>query len=260
MSTPTFKLALRLRLRTAASASVGLIAVMILVGALFPSVGGSIGKLDVSKGVANLLGGADYGTIAGWYRSEIGIIYGPLVIASVAVIAAVGLTAGEEEDRILGLVLAQPVTRARLVLGKAAAVAASVAVIALASWLGLLVGVAVAGGGIAVGKMAAMALHLAFFGLAAGAVALAVAACTGRRSLANGVAAGVALLGYLIYGLAPLVGALSWLKYLSPFYYYAEHDPLTNGVSVVDLVVLGLLAGVLSAVAAVGIGRRDLRA
>lgn len=81
---------------------------MLAVGALFPAVGHSIGKLSIPKGVAQLLGGADYGTITGWYRSEIGAVYRPLVIAALAITAASACTAGEEEDRILGLVLAHP--------------------------------------------------------------------------------------------------------------------------------------------------------
>jgi ABC-2 type transport system permease protein len=82
---------------------------------------------------------------------------------------------------------------------------------------------------------------------------------TGRRGLAGGVAAGVGLLGWLINGFAPLVDALDWLKYLSPFYYYAGHDPLTQGIDTVDLVVLAAIAAALTAVAAVGFERRDLR-
>ena len=58
---------------------------MVAVGALFPAVGRTIGKLNVPKGVAKLLGGADYGTITGWFRSEIGSIYGPLVIGALAI-------------------------------------------------------------------------------------------------------------------------------------------------------------------------------
>ena len=56
----------------------------------------------------------------------------------------------------------------------------------------------------------------------------------------TGVAAGVAIVGWLINGFAPLVGAIAWLKYLSLFYYYAGNDPLTRGVDIADLVVLGL--------------------
>jgi ABC-2 type transport system permease protein len=260
MSVPAFRLALRLRLPSVLSAAFGLIAVMILVGALFPAIGDSIGKLDVPAGVANLLGGADYASITGWYRSEIAIIYGPLVIAAVAITAAVALTAGEEEDRILALVLAQPVSRGRLVLGKAGGVGASVLLVAAATWIGLLIGVAVAGGGIPVGHMAALAVHLALFGAASGAVALLLAAATGRRALAAGGAAAYAVAGYLVNGFAPLVGAIDWLKYLVPFHYYAAHDPLGRGLDLGDVAVLFVFAAVLTAGAAVAIEHRDLRA
>jgi ABC-2 type transport system permease protein len=124
----------------------------------------------------------------------------------------------------------------------------------------MIAGVALGGGGIGLGHLAAFALHLSFFGLASGAVALAVAAGTGRRSLATGVAAGVALVGWLINGFAPLVSGLTWLKYLSPFYYYNGHDPLTTGVHIGDLAVLGGSTLILTAVAIAAFQRRDLRA
>jgi ABC-2 type transport system permease protein len=253
-------MAVRLRLASTASAAFGLVAVLAIVGALFPAVGGTIGKLNLPRGVSELLGGADYATITGWFESEIGSVYGPLVMGAVAIAAASATTAGEEEDRILALVLAYPITRVRLVIAKAGAVAVLVMAVAVATWVGLLIGVALGGGGIGVGDMAAFAVQLAFFGWAIGAVALAFGAGTGRRAWASGVAAGVGVAGWLINGFAPLVGGLDWLKYLSPFYYYAGHDPLTRGVDVVDLVVLGGVALVLTALATEGFKRRDLRA
>ena len=256
----TTRLALRLRLPGVAAAALGLIAVMLAVGALFPAVGHSIGKLNVPSSVSNLLGGADYGSITGWFRSEIAVIYGPLVIGAFAITGASGTTAGEEEDRILGLVLAYPVRRSRLVAAKAGAVASIVLLIALATWVGLLVGVAAGGGGITLAHITALALQLAFFGFATGALALALGAGTGRPGLATGVAAGVGVLGWLINSFAPLVSGLGWLKYLSPFYYYAGHDPLARGVDGVGLLVLGLLTLLLTALAMASIERRDLRA
>src|SRR5262249_13481576 len=141
VSMPTFRLALRLRFVSTLSAAAGLIAVMVAVGALFPSVGHTIGRLDVPASVSNLLGGADYGTITGWFRSEIGSIYGPLVIGALAVTGASATLAGEEEARILALVLSYPIRRSTLVAAKAAAIAVSVTIIALATWIGLLLGV-----------------------------------------------------------------------------------------------------------------------
>ena len=191
-------------------------------------------------------------------RSEIGAVYGPLVVAFTGISVAAA-TAGEEESGVLALTLAYPIQRSRLLLAKAAAVAISVAVVVLGTFVGLVVGVAVGGGGISVANLAAVAVHLAFFGWAVGAIALAFAALTGRRAIAIGSAATIALLGFLVNGLAPLVGAVEWLKYLSIFYYYEGHDPIVNGVDAGDLAILGAAALALTALAIGGFRDRDLR-
>jgi ABC-2 type transport system permease protein len=260
VSWPTLEMTFRLRRLSTAAGALGLLAVLLAVGALFPAVGHTIGQLNIPKGVSNLLGGADYGTITGWYTSEIGSVYGPLVIAGLAIAGAAATTAGEEEDRILGLVLAHPIQRSRLIAAKAAAIAAVVVIIAIATWAGLIAGVAIAGGGISLAHISAYALQLAFFGFAAGALAIALGGGTGRRSLTSGVAAAVAIAGWLINGFAPLVSAIAWLKYVSIFYYYAGHDPLANGIDAGGLIVLGALAVLLTALGMIGIERRDLRA
>jgi ABC-2 type transport system permease protein len=260
MSWPATWITLRQRLTGTLSASAGLIAVMVAVGALFPAVGHTIGKLNVPESVANLLGGADYGTITGWFRSEIAVIYGPLVIAALAITGATAATAGEEEDRILALVLAHPIRRSRLLVAKAAAIAVIVLIIAFATWIGLIVGVAVGGGGISLSHIAAVAVQLCFFGFATGALALALGAGTGSRALAAGLAAAVAIVGWLINSFAPLVSAIAWLKYLSLFYYYAGHDPIGHGFDLTGILVLGLTTVLLTALAVVGFERRDLRA
>jgi ABC-2 type transport system permease protein len=258
VSLPVLKTAVRLRLLTTVLSALGMALVIVMVGALFPAVGESIGKLDLPDGVTTLLGGADYGTITGWMRSEIGAVYGPLVVAFTGISVAAA-TAGEEEAGILALTLACPIRRSRFVLAKAAAVAINVAVVALGTLAGLVVGVAVGGGGVGLANIGALVMHLAFFGWAVGALALALAASTGRRALASGVAAAFALLGFLLNGLAPLVGSIAWLKYVSLFYYYEGHDPIGNGVHAGDLSVLGASAIAFTALAVAGLRRRDLR-
>jgi ABC-2 type transport system permease protein len=107
--------------------------------------------------------------------------------------------------------------------------------------------------------MAALAVQLAFFGFATGAVAIALGAGNGRRSTATGVAAAVAIAGWLINSFAPLLSAIAWVKYLSLFYYYAGHDPLTRGIDLPGIVVLGVVAVVLTTIGMLAIDRRDLR-
>ncbi len=259
MSLPVFKVTLRLRLAATAAAPVGLIAMIAAVGALFPAVGHTIGTLNIPKGVSELLGGADYGSITGWFRSEIASIYGPLVIGALAITGATAATAGEEEDRILALVLAHPIGRSRLIAAKALAIGAVVVLVGLATGVGMVIGVALGGGGISLAHITAFAVQLAFFGFATEGLAIALGAGTGRRTFAAGVAAAVAIAGWLINGFAPLVNAISWLKYLSFFYYYAGHDPLTGGIDLVGLIVLGVASLVLIAVGVVAFDRRDLR-
>lgn len=259
MSGPVFTMALRRRRTAALLSGSAMVVVILIVGALFPSLGDTIGKLELPEGVAELLGGADYGTLTGWLQTEIGSVYGPLVLAAAGITGVSTLLAGEEEAGILALLLAHPVSRRALLLAKAAGVAVTVLAIAAMTLIGLVAGVAIAGGGVAIGKLAALTLHLAMFGLASGAVALAVAAGTGRRAVANGAAAGVAVLGYLINGFAPLVAGIEWTKYLSPFFYYASGEPLSNGADVADLAVLAALTVALTALAVVLLNRRDLR-
>ena len=67
------------------------------------------------------------------------------------------------------------------------------------------------------------------------------------------------MLGFLINGFAPLVDGVHWLTYLSPFHYYAGHDPLGHGVDLGDLAVLGAAALALTAVGVARFERRDLR-
>ena len=258
MSWSTLTLAYRLRFVSTASAASGLIAVMVAVGALFPAVGHTIGQLNLPKGVSELLGGADYGTITGWFGSEIGSVYGPLVIAGIAVAAASAATAGEEENGILALVLAHPIRRQQLVAAKGAAVAGVVLTIAFATWIGMILGVAAGGGGISLGHISAFTVQLASFGLASGALALALGAGTGRHALTVGASAAFLIAGWLINGFAPLTGATDWLKYLSLFYYYNGHDPLSNGLDLGGIVVLGAVTILLAAVAVTGMDRRDL--
>ena len=107
--------------------------------------------------------------------------------------------------------------------------------------------------------LAALSLHLAFFGCAIGALALALAAATGRKAVAAGGAAAFAVARLPRQRLRAAGRRARWLKYLSLFYYYEGHDPIGNGVDVPDLAVLAVATIVLTAVAVYGMRDRDLR-
>ena len=259
MNADVFEITLRRRARPTAIAAVAMAVIIVLVCALFPSLGESLGNLNLGSGASNLLGGGDFSTLPGYLSTEVFSIYGPAVVIGVGITAIVAVTAREEEDGILGLVLSLPIERSSVMLSKAAAVALTVAIVGVAIWLGVLVGVVVAGGGLGAGDSLAQVVHLTVLALSFTAFAFALAAGTGKSSLALGASAGVAGASYLVNGLAPLSDATDWMQKLSPFYYYNGNVPLSNGVDVGHLAVLLVLAVVLTVVGAIGIRRRDLR-
>jgi ABC-2 type transport system permease protein len=64
---------------------------------------------------------------------------------------------------------------------------------------------------------------------------------------------------FLVNGFAPVVPALSWLRYITVFHYYSGHDPLTQGVDLGALLVLAAVTAGLVALAVAGLRRRDIR-
>ena len=95
-------------------------------------------------------------------------------------------------------------------------------------------------------------------GLAFGVLAFALGAATGRSSIAIGLSAAAAVAAYLVNGLAPLVDAIHSIRWLSPWYHYVADDPLREGLSLGNALVLVAIAAVALAVAVVTFDRRDV--
>ena len=95
-------------------------------------------------------------------------------------------------------------------------------------------------------------------GLFFGTVTLAVGAATGRRALATAVVGGWALLGYVVVTIGKSVEAIAWLQWVSPFHYYAEGQPLYQGLPVGDYLVLAGATAVLALTAVLAFDRRDV--
>jgi ABC-2 type transport system permease protein len=106
----------------------------------------------------------------------------------------------------------------------------------------------------------AVSVHLGLLGLLFGSVALAVGAATGSRTLALGVAAGLALASYVANGLFALVEGLRGLREVSPWYHYQGVEPLARGLSWGSVALLALFSALLLAAALATFRDRDLRA
>ncbi len=244
------------------------VSLALLVGiyiAVWPSMGGSSYKEmfdQMPEAMRSLFasGGADLGSPSGFVQVELLSFMGPMLVLIYAITAGAAAIAGEEDRHTLDLLLANPVSRPRLLLEKLAAMAAGVVLLTVVMGLALLAGGPLTGMDLPVGGVAAAMLHMALLGLVFGVLALALGASTGRPGVARAVPALLAVVAYVVNGLAPLVSWLEPVRKVSPFYQYAGHDALRNGVSIAAVVVALATLAVLTALAVEGFRRRDVAA
>lgn len=203
-------------------------------------------------------GELDYVSGAGYLGSELFSFMVPLLLLVAAVGAGARAIAGEEERGTLDLLLANPISRRRLVLEKLAALAVEIGLLALVLWVSLLVGVEAVSMNVSARHLAAATASAALLALAFGAVALLVGAGTGRRGVAIGVATAGAVAAFLVNSLASLVDVLEPVRKASPFYHYAVSDPLRHGLSPGHVAFLVVLAAPAGTLAVLGFERRDL--
>ena len=245
--------------------SLGFVALTALMVAAYPSVRDNpdLNKMvedypDAFKAFLGLGENVDYTSPVGYLNSELFSFMVPLLLLIAAIGAGARATAGEEEHGTLDLLLANPISRHRLVLDKLAALAVEIGVLALVLWLSLVVGAASIGMDVAAVDVGAASLAAALLAFAFGAIALFFSAALGRRAAAIGITAAGAVAAYLVSSLAELVGFLKPLRVASPFYHYVANDALRRGLTPEHVAFLLVLAGIAVAAALVAFERRDL--
>jgi ABC-2 type transport system permease protein len=154
--------------------------------------------------------------------------------------------------------LANPMSRKRLVVEKLAAMAAGIVGLCAVTGLALLAEGAAAGMDLPVGNVLAAMLHLALLALVFGCLALAVGGVFGHVVMSRAVPALVAVVAYVLNGVGSIVSWLEPARAVSPFYQYIGHDPLRHGLSGAGVVVAVGTAVTLVGVAIVGFQRRDI--
>ena len=204
-------------------------------------------------------GGGDMSTPEGWYQLETFGLMAPIAVMAVTMIIGGRALAGEEANRTMGLLLANPIRRSTVVLQKTFAMVLAALVVGIATFAGVAGGSLVGGLGMSIGNIAATSLLVTLLGLAFGALALALSAATGRVPVAIYGAVGLALVFFLLNAFLPLSDKLAGWAKASPFYYYLSSDPLVNGMHWGHGALLAGLAVALIALSVMLFQRRDLR-
>jgi ABC-2 type transport system permease protein len=245
--------------------SLGIAGFVALIASAYPTVHSNPGLKKLAEDYPEALqafiafgGPVDYASAAGYLGIELFSLMVPLLFLVAAIGTGAGTIAGEEERGTLELLLANPVSRARVVVEKSLALALEVAALGVVLWIALWVGALAFGMDISAWHLASATLAAVLLAIAFGQIAVLVGAASGRRSLTIGVTAALGVAAYLVNGLAPLVDALDAPQKLSPFYHYAAGDPLRRGVSLGHLAVLAAIALAAAAAAPWAFSRRDV--
>lgn len=173
-----------------------------------------------------------------------------LLIAVYAVIAGLSLTANEEDQGIMDVMLSLPVPRWRIIVEKFAAYIIMVTVIALMSFVGLVIGLRFTSLQVDVAKLFIASINIIPPTLLLIAVTGFIATLVRRRSTALALAAVFVVLSYFInfIGAAASGTLAANLRFLSFFTYYDGEGIIQNGLSLLNVSILigvsvGLIGG-----------------
>ncbi|MCE2527097.1 MAG: ABC transporter permease subunit [Actinomycetia bacterium] len=254
---------LRDRRRGAMGYGLGLVALAVWLGVLFPVMRESedfISFMDNLPSQMMATFGIDSATFlsaAGFLTSYLYSLFAPVLILFFVINAAAKEIMAEERDGLMDMLLSNPVSRTRVFLEKAAGV--GVAALALVAVLtaALVVVNPIFDLSLSVKGLLAAGLSLWLLGLLFGALTLVAGTFSGRSVVAGGVAGSIAFLAWFITGFADLYSPLENIKGASPFTWYQDPQPLTEGVTDGHL-WLAITAVVLLASATFLFRRRDI--
>lgn len=237
-----------------------LLYVALIVGPMYNALSDALITLStaIPDALKAMIGSADMATPEGFLTAEIFSVTLPATLIVVGTMLGGRALAGEEEDRTMDLLLANPVTRSRVVVEKAAAIALVLLALGLANAIGTWLGSLIGGLGVSTVNIFTVSLLGTLLGLFFGYLSLAISAATGRRRAAAYGTAGVAFVTYFAASFLPVSASFAaWAK-VSPFYYYMDGDPLANGVQWGHALVLVVLSAVTLASAVPLFRRRDV--
>jgi ABC-2 type transport system permease protein len=197
---------------------------------------------------------------AGYLHARLFSIMVPVLLLTFGTGLGARAIGGSEADGTLELLLANPVTRLRVVVERYLAVilllAAVTAVLTISLLaLGPLVGVL---DGIRITRLLAAGGAASCLALLHTTLAFAVGCAAGRPGPAVAVTTSVAAAGYLVQGLAATSDALGPLQNVSPWHWYLDRNILVEGLAPAAVLAPVVVAGLLVAAGAWVFNRRDL--
>lgn len=225
--------------------SLGVVVMAGITIAFFPTIKDQIGTLfaNVPKALESVTGSTeDYKNIIGYVGSGVFDLRIPMLTITMAIILALGLGVGEEASGKLYQLLAQPISRSKIVLKKWVAMAIIFAVVHIVLFAGVLGTVALINESMAVHQLVAGVLMCYLLTLAVGSLTFLGGFGTGRKGLTIMLVTTYVFGSYLLTSFAAQV---EWLRHIEPasiFHYYKASEAVKHGLSFQHIAVLVLIS------------------
>jgi ABC-2 type transport system permease protein len=237
--------------------TVGILLIVVLTAAFYPSVGDTVeqatsgggdgGSSDVMSTFLGLSAGIDPGSPLGFLWIGLYANIYPWMLMALGVSLGITAIAGDEETGNLEYLLSGPVHRTVVVFARFAGLISTLFIVSLLSAIGLIIslplfdltddytstaadGSTVTSPGATAGDVFAGTFAAFAVALGLGAIAFMLGAAIGRKSTALGIATAVGVGGYVLYTLSEMTGDLESLTWLSPWRWYVDDAMLVNGL------------------------------
>lgn len=232
-----------------------------VVVALFPSISRSFEGAEFPEDYLKFFGieAANFGIASNYFQAEFFSML-PLVLVVYAIVVGTGVLAADEYNRTLELIVAQPISRGRLLVERAAAIVLGGGLILVLSSVGWTVALLFidADETVSIQKLAGACLAQGPFLLFWLGLSLLLATTASSRGSAAGAATAIAVVMFLAHSIAGIAPTVSWLRYISAFWYSDASTILTDGLVAWHALVLLVSAGLCASASLVMFQRRDL--
>jgi len=241
--------------------SIAIVALVALVMAFYPSIRDNSEFTEaleqIPEGLKFLIGENPLDSPAGYLDSQLFAYFVPAILMVYGIGQAADSIAGEEQRHTMDLLLANPVTRSRVILEKFSATLTGLAILHGLLAATLVLGARMVDMDIPVSNLLAASLACFVLVAAVSALALTVGAASGKKGSAIAISSAVAVAGFLINSLASQIDALEVPSRISPFYYYGGSRALIDGLQP-RVAVLVVATTLLVIAAVVSFDRRDV--
>ena len=247
---------------------IGSVAMTALIIALFPSIRDQAAEMNK---VINQLppelrglktGGSgiiNVGDPIEFLNSQLYYATLPLIWIILAITRGTSALGREESSRTLEVLLAQPISRTRLLMGKLLSFVIEFALVGLATLLATIALAPIANMHVSTGRLAAATIYTVLFCLSFGLIAFSMQAGSSlTRRMATATAVVIGFGGYLLASLSSLTDWLRWPVKFLPYHYFTPLDPLTGKTPRGLIVYLACIFIITISFAIVGFRRRDI--